>query len=318
MQNGWALQCGTSHYLGQNFSKAFNVRYNSDENEGKEFAFGTSWGVSTRLIGALIMTHSDDIGLVLPPNVAPIQVILIPIAKVLPANKKAADPNNVSHHNIIDKDRELTVVRNLQSALESAGIRSSIASRREETLGALRFHWERKGVPLRIEIGPKDIDSNSVVMAIRHNGKKISVPLFLAEGSSSSPMDSLVDRIRAVLSEIQTDMLAAAAIRQQEMIVKVSSYSEMKELLDKTKQQDDLEISQGQNSTGPDNKSWKTSLFLAPWCEDTDNEAFIKTDCKATIRCYPSNLNASPPPPGVKCFYSEKQATHMALFGRAF
>ena len=158
MPNGWALQSGTSHFLGQSFGKAFDVTYQTSS-EDKEIVWGTSWGVSTRLIGALIMTHSDNVGLVLPPRIAPVQVVIVPLG-----NAKKMSPE--------EQSQLQSSLDDLTSSLKVQGIRYKVDDRDYIRPGAKYFEWERKGVPLRIEIGPRDISKGSCVLAFRDPEKE--------------------------------------------------------------------------------------------------------------------------------------------------
>ncbi len=269
MQNGWALQSGTSHFLGQNFAKAFDVMYQT-HNGKRSFVSATSWGVSTRLIGALIMTHSDDQGLVLPPTVAPIQVILVPIR----TGKGEKD------------EKVLVETCKLLSILKSSGLRCKVDDRRDIRHGAKFFEWERKGVPVRIEVGPRDLDNACVVVAKRNDLSKQIVKL-----------DEVTSKIPLILKSVQNEMFQKAISRMQEKVYFIQTYDQMKAMLH-------------EKST--------CGFFLAPWKCNKVNEATIKDDCKATIRCYPFLHNQAPPKDGVKCFFSGDPATHIALFARAF
>lgn len=267
MQNGWALQAGTSHYLGDNFPRAFDVTY-TDANGASQFAWGTSWGVTTRLVGALIMTHSDDVGLVLPPAVAPIQVALVLIFK------------NDEQRNSVLKLADPVATR-----LRAAGLRVAVDDRPNMRPGAKYYEWERKGVPLRLEIGPKDA-AKGVVFAARRIGGKQSVPI----------NEEFENTTQALLNGIQQDLYAAANDRLQKRTFRVDSYDDMKAALQ-----------QGGDQYG---------LFVAPWKCDDHNEKLIKDETKATLRCYPTDLQHEHV--GKKCFYSGQSATHMAIFARAY
>lgn len=263
MQNGWALQSGTSHFLGQNFAKAFDVTFQNDSGKN-EFVWATSWGVSTRLIGATIMTHSDDTGLVLPPKVAPIQVIIVPIWRK-------------------DKERDevLEFADNLYNQLKGH-FRIKIDKREGMKPGAKYFEWERKGVPLRMEIGPRDVKNNSAFCAKRTGGKKFGLPVD----------DQIISTVESTLQDIQNELLERAITYRDERTYRIDTYQELL-----------------------DNLS-KGGFFLVPWCDDSVNEDKIKEECKATIRCYP--LENQEEAQGKTCFYSGKPATHMAIFARAY
>lgn len=271
MQNGWALQSGTSHFLGQNFAKAFNVTYRDANNE-QVFVWATSWGVSTRLIGALIMTHSDDQGLVLPPKVAPLQIIITPIWK--------GDDQKNTVLDFADK-----VAKSLRGHF-----RCKVDDRDNIKPGAKYYEWEKKGVPLRLEIGERDVQNNSVFCAKRTaqltNEKKFALTVD----------DNFVNSVQSILDNIQSTLLQHATQLRESKTNIVYSYQEM---LDK--------IADG-------------GFFFAPWKDDSENETKIKDDCKATIRCYPDTNNALDLPTldGKACFYSGEPATHWALFARAY
>ena len=281
MQNGWALQSGTSHFLGQSFGKAFDVTF-QDENGKQQDVWGTSWGVSTRLIGALIMTHSDDAGLVLPPKIAPIQVVIVPI----PPKK-----NDEEAKQLMDE-----ALNTLMTSMKAAGLRVKCDDREYVRSGAKYFEWERKGVPLRIEVGPRDVRNNVCIFKYRAGGTELS------EQKLTIPLSDAVASATAGLEEMQQALLTAAQQRLVDGTTMDVSYDEMK-----TKLESD------EASTYPGH-----GLFLVPWKCDATNEAKIKEECKATIRCYPLDSNQAGLYQGKKCFYSGDDATHMALFGRAF
>jgi len=276
MQNGWALQSGTSHFLGQNFARAFDVFFQTADG-GRELVWATSWGVSTRLLGALVMTHSDDAGLVLPPPIAPVQVVIVPIIKGEGEDTKLVNSK----------------VDEMVASLKSAGIRVKVDDRPNMRPGAKYFEWERKGVPMRIEIGPRDAKSEQCVLALRTGGDKTSLELPNKDGKDFS------DKVSKILSDMHSDLLNKAKERTEAHTFKVDSYEEMKSILEM------------------EDRS-KLGFFLVPWHCDADNEEAIKQDCKATIRCYPLDLNHEGAVEGKTCFYSGKPATHMALFARAF
>lgn len=274
MQNGWALQAGTSHFLGQSFAKAFEVTYKNDAGED-ELVWATSWGVTTRLLGALIMTHSDDTGLVLPPSVAPIQIALVLIFK-----------------NDEQREAVTTFAAGVADRLRTAGFLITVDDRPNMRPGAKYFEWERKGVPLRMEIGPKDAAKGAVFSARRIGGKKVSIPVD----------EGFEDAARAALDSIQADMLSAARQRLEARTIRVGAYEDLKQALS-----NDASGGVGDENTG---------FFLAPWKCDADNEKTIKEETKATLRCYP--LDCQEEANGKTCFYSGEPATHMAIFARAY
>jgi prolyl-tRNA synthetase len=222
------------------------------------------------------MTHSDDKGLVLPPRVAPIEVVILPITK-----------GEGEEHNVV-----MAKVSELVKQLKGK-VRVKVDERFEMRPGAKYFEWERKGVPLRLEIGPRDVKSGTAIMAFRHNGKKEAI---------STESNSFVSAITEALTSTHQDLLDNAKKRLEQRTYKISNYDEMKKYMELGKSED----------------KDKSGFYLVPWKCDAANEAAIKEDCQATIRCYPSHLNDEPPAAGVKCFYSGQQATHMAIFARAF
>ncbi|KAL9191020.1 hypothetical protein ACHAXT_000726 [Thalassiosira profunda] len=277
MQNGWALQSGTSHFLGQSFGKAFDVTFQDAEGKQQD-VWGTSWGVSTRLLGALIMTHSDDAGLVLPPRVAPVQVVVVPIPP-----KKNDEEGKVALNNALDK---------MVADLKGAGLKVKVDDRDYMRNGAKYFEWERKGVPLRIELGPRDVSSGVCVFKYRVG----------SEGKEGVSLDEVAAKASEGLDNLQEYLLDSAKERLAGGINMMATYDEMKVA---------LEADEASEYEGP-------GLYLVPWKCDAENEEKIKEECKATIRCYPTDVNEMGMHEGKKCFYSGEEATHMALFGRAF
>ena len=235
MQDGKALQAGTSHFLGQNFGKAFDVKFTT--NEGKiEYAWGTSWGTSTRLMGALIMTHSDDFGLVLPPTLAPIQVVIVPIFR----SDEQLDAIN-------------KVAEKIQSDLKSKGISVKYDNRTENKPGWKFAEYELKGVPIRIAIGPKDLENGTVELARRDNLTK-----------ETQPIEGVENYIENLLVTIQKDIYLKAKKYRDEHMTKVDSYEEFKKVLEE-----------------------KGGFILAHWDGTAEEEAQIQEETKATIRCIP-------------------------------
>jgi prolyl-tRNA synthetase len=248
-------------------AKAFDVTFQAASGE-VEHVWATSWGMSTRLIGATIMTHSDDAGLVLPPRVAPIQVVIVPIWR--------GDDRRQDVLDFAEKARKAL----------SGRMRVRIDDRENMKPGAKYFEWERKGVPLRLEVGPRDVDGGSVFCAKRTGGKKFGI-------SVGDFGEEFVDAIGAELDGIQAELLARATALRESRTFRVDSYDQMKSMLGE-----------------------KAGFFLVPWCDDVEAEAAIKADCKATVRCYP--LENRGEAEGKTCFYSGKPATHMAIFARAY
>jgi len=235
MQDGKALQTGTSHFLGQNFAKAFDVKF-ADKQGGLSYVWGTSWGVSTRLMGALIMAHGDDNGLVLPPRLAPIQVVIVPIYKTEDEFQK------------VDQ-----AALALKKSLIGEGIRVEYDSRDSYKPGWKFAEYEQKGVPLRLAIGPRDLENNTIEIARRDTKDKKIVPL---EG-----LDKLV---QTLLEEIQTSIFKRALIFREENTSYVDTYDEFRQVL-----------------------SSKGGFIYAHWDGTAETEEKIKEETKATIRCIP-------------------------------
>ncbi|MGI6367171.1 MAG: proline--tRNA ligase [Anaerolineae bacterium] len=266
MANGWALQSGTSHYLGDNFSRAFEIKY-LDENNESRYCHTTSWGVSTRMVGAVIMTHGDDQGLRLPPKLAPTQVVIVPIWR------KEAEQAGV-----------LALAERVESMLKTAGVRVHKDLRMDQTPGFKFNDWEMRGVPLRIEIGPRDVAQNAVVLARRdrpgREGKTMGVPV-----------DSLTEQVPNMLAEIQAAMLADATARRDANTHDVTSYDEFKRVLDE----------QG-------------GFLRVHWAGSSEDEARIQDETRASLRCLPleSDLGSGP------CFLTGQQTDRIAIFARAY
>ena len=260
MPDGKALQMGTSHFLAQNFSKPFEVKF-ADKDNVEHFAWQTSWGVSWRLIGAMIMAHGDDKGLVLPPKVAPMQVVIVPIYK-----------------NDNDKENVITKVNEIANILELKNIRIHIDSREELTPGYKFNDWELKGVPLRIEIGPKDIENQSMVLAKRYNLEKMKMGL------------DEVEKIVTILDEIQTEMLKKAKTEAAGNTIDIENYDEFKMKME------------------------KGGFFNSPWCGKWDCEEKIKEETGAEIRVIPFNSENT----SKKCIYCKQQSTSVPIFARGY
>lgn len=262
VQDGKAIQAGTSHFLGQNFARAFDVTFTNKENQ-VDFVWATSWGVSTRLIGTLIMAHSDDNGLVLPPKLAPIQVVIVPIAK------------NEEQLKLIDEKALL-----IKSSLEAKGITVKYDNDDKQKPGWKFAEYEMKGIPVRIAIGPRDLQNNSVEVARRDTLSKSIVSL-----------DGLSENVASLLKEIQQNIYARALAFREQHITPVDSYDQFKKLLDE-----------------------KGGFMSAHWDGTTETELAIKEETKATIRCIPLN---NPNEEG-KCIYSGKPSKQRVLFARAY
>jgi prolyl-tRNA synthetase len=235
VQDGKAIQFATSHNLGQNFAKAFNIKF-SNKNSQEEFVHQTSWGLSTRSIGALIMSHSDDNGLVLPPKIAPIQIIIIPVT----------GKNSEVNEKVINKCEEI------RDRLNQTGVLRVKIDTSDKNFGEKNFYWEKRGVPLRIEIGPKDIDKNSFIVSRRD----------LIEKNEVSE-DNLVDYCVSMMTEIQLFLFHKATNRISKQVVKANNYEEFKKLVEEGK------------------------AVYAYWDGDSKVEARVKEETKATIRCLP-------------------------------
>ncbi|MGA2488993.1 MAG: proline--tRNA ligase [Anaerolineales bacterium] len=270
MQDTRALQSGTSHFLGQNFAKAFNIQF-LDENNTLQYAWTTSWGLSTRFIGAIIMTHGDDQGLILPPRLAPIQAVIVPIFK--------SDPETAA---------VMETVRRVVTELKAAGIRVKVDDRTEVTPGFKFNDWEMRGVPLRIEIGPKDIEKGTVALARRdRSGRDPQKPG--VGGKSFVPQAGLATAIADMLTDIQKSILERATAFRDSHIFEPKDYTELAEVV--------------QNG-------WAYSY----WCESAECEAKVKEDTKATIRCIPLGQ----PEGHGKCIVCGKDAKRKAYFARAY
>jgi prolyl-tRNA synthetase len=256
-----ALQSGTSHFLGQNFAKAFDIKYLSRTND-LEYVWTTSWGLSTRMIGGIIMVHGDDQGLKLPPKLAPIQAVIVPIFK-----------------NDDEKSKVMPVVDQLRQQLAET-VRVKVDDR-EETPG-FKFHdWEMRGVPLRIEVGPKDVEKGTVVFARRDLPGK--------EGKSFVPQAGIAEAARLTLATIQVDMLKRATEFRDANTFEPKNYDEFKSIVE-------------------------DGFARAWWCGERECEAEIKEETKATTRCIPLD---QPGGSGV-CVHCGKPAQEVAIFAKAY
>ena len=262
MQDGKALQSGTSHFLGQNFAKAFDVKFTNKE--GKlNHVWATSWGVSTRLMGALIMAHSDDKGLVLPPKLAPIQVVIVPIYK------KAEQLDEIS-----------VFANKLKTELEAKGISVKYDDRDTQKPGWKFADYELKGVPIRIAIGPRDMENGTVELARRDTLEKMSIN-----------QTDLSQKIEDLLSEIQENIYKKAKKFQVEKTTKVDTWDEFKDVLEN-----------------------KTGFILAHWDGTSETEEKIKASTKATIRCIPVDAELEEG----KCVFTGKPSKMRVLFAKAY
>jgi prolyl-tRNA synthetase len=263
MGDGKALQAGTSHNLGQNFAKAFNIRY-LDREGALQFCWTTSWGLSTRFIGAIIMVHGDDQGLILPPRVAPTQVVFVPIFKT-------------------DDEKALVLdaARKASAALVAAGVRVRTDERDGLSPGFKFNDWEMRGVPLRIEIGPKDVAKGTVVLARRDKPGR--------EGKSFVPQEGLAAAVTNALEEIQKALLERARAFRDAHTSEPKNYDEFQTAVE-------------------------TGFALAFWCGSADCEAKIKEQTKATMRCIPLEQHGGQG----TCVLCGQPATDKGVFGRAY
>ena len=255
-----ALQAGTSHNLGQNFAKAFNVKFQTEDNN-EEYVWATSWGISTRLIGAVILAHGDKNGLRIPPKIAPIQVVLIPIFR------------DEKQRNIIED-----YAKSIIEELKQNGIR--IFTDWSDFSPGYKFNeWELKGVPVRIEIGPRDVESNTFVIARRDKGEKLS-----------SPRHDLTQCIKDTLDKIQKNLYSQAKDFRDNNTHSVNTYGEFKDII-------------------------RNGGFVrCGWDGKEETELKIKEDTKATIRCIPFNEN----PKGLTCIFSGNEAMHEVIFAKSY
>ena len=266
MGNGWALQAGTSHYLGTNFAKAFDIQYLDRENT-KQYCHTTSWGLSTRMVGAAIMAHGDDQGLRLPPIMAPIQAVIVPIWR---------------------KDPERVIVMEhaakVKAALEAAGVRVKLDLRDDVSPGYKFNDWEMRGVPVRVEIGPRDVEGDAVVLGRRDvpgkEGKQFGIPAA-----------QVGDAVRNLLVEIQAGLLRQATEFRDANTRSVSTYDEFRQLIE-----------------------GDGGFVRVHWAGSDEDEDTIKEETKATIRVFPEGADDGE---GV-CFYTGKKTTQIALFARAY
>jgi prolyl-tRNA synthetase len=262
MQDGKALQAGTSHFLGQNFAKAFDVKF-SDKDNKLDYVWATSWGVSTRLIGALVMAHSDDEGLIIPPRIAPWQVVIVPIYKGEEQKAK------------ID-----VKIQELIKELKAAGVRVKYDDNDNARPGWKFAEYEMKGVPVRVAVGARDLENNTVELARRDTKEKTNVPV-----------DGLANRIIGLLDEIQLSIYNKALAHRDSHITNVDSWEEFVKVLEE-----------------------KGGFVSAFWDGTEETEAAIKEKTKATIRCIPLNN----PQENGKCILTGKPATQRVLFAQAY
>lgn len=256
-----ALQAGTSHYLGQNFAKAFDVKFQTENND-EEYVYATSWGVSTRLIGALIMVHGDDQGLRLPPKVAPIQIVIVPIFK--------SDE---------DKEKIIDFVQPLFNEFDENNIRYYFDDRNKMSPGFKFNEWEMKGVPIRIEVGMRDINDDAIIYSRRDK-----------QGKHNIDIDSIKGYFPNLLDDIQQSLFDQAKEFQESNTHSTNSYDTFKNIIK------------------------KGGFVKCGWDGTNETEEKIKKDTKATIRCIPFNQDTE----SLKCIYSDTQAKYQVIFARAY
>ncbi|MEB3101125.1 proline--tRNA ligase [Ferviditalea candida] len=261
MKDGKAVQAGTSHYLGQNFAKAFDIKYLDRENQ-QQHVFTTSWGVSTRLIGAIIMVHGDDRGLALPPKVAPTQVIMIPIG---PAKTR---------DQVVDRTYEL------QKQLKDAGIRVRVDDRPDQSPGWKFNEYEMRGIPIRLELGPRDLENGQTVLVARTGGEKRIVS-----------QEKLVEEVGRMLDEIQQNMFIQAKAFMDSHFYSVDTLDEMKQRIQQER-----------------------GFFLAGWCGSEACEHQVKEETGATSRNIPFEVKEHK----TKCLVCEESAKHTVVFAKAY
>jgi prolyl-tRNA synthetase len=266
MGNGWALQAGTSHYLGTNFARGFDIQY-LDRNNEKLYCHTTSWGMTTRMVGAVVMTHGDDQGLRLPPVLAPIQAVVVPIWR--------SDD---------ERTRVLEHAEKVLASLSGSGVRAKLDARDDLKPGFKFNDWEMRGVPVRVEIGPRDVEQDAVVLARRDRpgkeGKQFGVS---ASGAGEA--------VRALLAEIQAELLRLATEFRDANTHRVASYDEFKQVID------------GQGG-----------FIRAHWAGSDEDEDRIKDETKATLRCFPLEQEEGE---GV-CFLTGRKTSQVAIFARAY
>jgi prolyl-tRNA synthetase len=260
MGDGRALQAGTSHNLGQNFAKAFGIQFQARD-KSLQFIWGTSWGMTTRLIGGVVMTHGDESGLILPPRVAPYQVVIVPI------------PRGNWQETVLPRARAI------EAELAGAGVRVTVDDRDAYTPGWKFSEWELRGVPVRLEIGPKDLERSQVVLVRRDTRVK-----------RAAPMAALAAEVPALLADIQQSLFDRALRFREEHTSRAATYDEFKQIME-----------------------GRPGFVVAPWCGSGDCEAQIKTDTQATIRVLPLETT-----PGGACVCCGQPGITEAYFAKAY
>jgi prolyl-tRNA synthetase len=272
MQDNKALQAGTSHNLGQNFAKAFDLKFQS-ESGGTEFAWNTSWGVSTRLVGGLVMTHGDDNGLRIPPLLAPTEIVIVPIYRTDDERSRVLEAAHRIRGNLGDWERR-----------DPNRLRVHVDDRDGVKPGAKYFEWELRGVPLRMELGPRDLDKSQAVLVRRDTREKAPVAL-----------DTIGEDSEALLERMQEEMLFAARERREANTVRGEiAYARFREIMD-----------------------GDGAFVFAGWCSDPSCESQVKEDTKATIRVLPDEEFRSADPP-TKCMHCGRAANIEALWAKAY
>ncbi|RYX99015.1 proline--tRNA ligase, partial [bacterium] len=264
MRDKKALQSATSHFLGQNFAKAFDIKFQSSDNK-LEYAWQTSWGLSTRMIGAIIMSHGDDKGLILPPNIAPYQIVIIPVMK-----------------NPETRATVMEATEAIRKEFAEAGIRVKVDTRENMSPGFKYNEWEMKGVPLRLEVGPRDLENNQVILARRDTFEKNTIS-----------RDGLKDHVLNNLKEIQDALYNRAKSFREENTVLINSYDELKDFFS-------------------DEKS--SGFALIPWAGDGQDEKKLKEELKITSRCIPFDQEGKEE----ICIITGKPTTSRAIFAKAY
>ena len=272
-QDGKSIQNGTSHLLGQNFAKVFDIKF-VDKNNQEQYVYQTSWGVSTRMIGSLIMVHSDDLGLVLPPKIAPIQVVILPFL----LGKK--EEEIITKTQEIEKTlKQIGITEEIEKTLKQIGITVKL-DLRDLRPGEKTFAWEKKGVPIRLELGPKDLENGQCVLVRRDTGKKASISL-----------DNLAQTVEQMLGEIQQNLFDRALQFQKSKIVAVKTWQEFKKAIE------------------------NGNFVIANYDGSQETEKKIKEELKVTTRCIPFDLEQDLTE---NCVYSGKTAKAKVIFGKSY
>jgi prolyl-tRNA synthetase len=270
MQDNKALQAGTSHMLGQNFSKQFDLKFQTEAGD-EDYAYNTSWGVSTRMVGGLVMTHGDDNGIVVPPWLAPTQVVIVPIYRT-------------------DEERTVVLAKasEVSKTLRAAKVRTHIDSRDTMKPGAKYYEWERKGVPMRVEVGPKDVANSKLVVVMRTEVGGIPRKEIMDEAAALTAIPERLEHYQNALR------IAAVARREANTHRGITDYGKLKELIEA-----------------------EAGFVFAGWCGTAECEAKVKEETKATIRCLPFEEFRSKQAPE-KCVVCGAAAAHEAVWARAY